>query len=88
MARGGEQIPTPGGRRIKYFAGGIFSPGALEGSDFDVSTFFNDKKQLSVNTEHQLKSQFPWPMCLKSMKFKKNGTRAITTAKNDIFIGL
>ena len=44
MARGGEQIPTPGGRRIKYFAGGIFSPGALEGSDFDVSTFFNDKK--------------------------------------------
>ena len=71
MARGGEQIPTPGGRVTKCFAGGIFSPGGgnLGGSDFDVSTFFNDKKQLSVNTEHQLKSQFPWPMCLKSMKF-------------------
>ena len=40
-----------------------------------------------MNTEHQLKSQFPWPMCLKSMKFKKNDTRAMTTTKNDILLG-
>ena len=35
-----------------------------------------------MNTEHQLKSKLLWRVCAKSMKFKKNGTGAMTTAKN------
>ena len=43
-----------------------------------------------MNTEHQLKSKLTWLKCPKSMKFKKNGTGAMTTAKtkNAVFIGL
>ena len=41
-----------------------------------------------MNTEHQLKSKLAWPVCQKSMKLNKNGTGAMTTAKNDVFIGL
>ena len=41
-----------------------------------------------MNTEHQLKSKLAWHMCQKSIKLNKNGTGAMTTAKNDIFIGL
>ena len=42
----------------------------------------------SVNIEHQLKSKLAWPVCWKSMILNKNGTEAMTKAKNQAFIGL
>ena len=39
-----------------------------------------------MNTEHQLKSKLTRPACPKSMKLKRNGTGAMTTAKNAVFI--
>ena len=41
-----------------------------------------------MNTEHQLKSKLALPVCQMSMKLKQNGTGAMTTAKNDVFIEL
>ena len=41
-----------------------------------------------MNAERQLKSKLTWPKCPKSMKLKKNGTGAMTTTKNAVFIGL
>ena len=44
-----------------------------------------------MNTEHQLKWKLTWPVCpkkIKTKKKKKNGARAMTTAKNAVFIGL
>ena len=41
-----------------------------------------------MNTEHQLKSKLTWPKCPKSMQLNKNGTGAMTKAKNAVFIGL
>ena len=41
-----------------------------------------------MNTDHQLKWKLTWPVCAKSMKLKQNGARAMTIAKNAVFIGL
>ena len=42
-----------------------------------------------MNTEHQLKSKLAWPVYPTSTKLiNKNGTGAMITAKNDVFIGL
>ena len=41
-----------------------------------------------MNTEHQLKSKLTWPRCPKSMEVNQNGTGAMTTTKNAVFIGL
>ena len=43
-----------------------------------------------MNTEHPLKSKLTWPVCPKSMKFKKkkNGAGAMPTAENAVFLGL
>ena len=65
------------GGGIRNFAGEIFLPGEgnLRRSDFDNSNLFQSLKQLSVNTEHQLKSKLKWPMCPKSMKLKQKWSR-------------
>ena len=41
-----------------------------------------------MNTEHQLKSKLAWSVFQRSMKLKQNGTRGMTTTKNDVFIFL
>ena len=41
-----------------------------------------------MNTGHHLKSKLAWPVGQKSMKLNKNGTGAMATAKNDVFIRL
>ena len=41
-----------------------------------------------MNTEHQLKSKVTLPKCSKCMKLNKNGTGAMRTSKNAVFIGL
>ena len=53
-----------GGESEIFLGGGIFLPGEgnLRRSDFDDSDLFQRKKQLSVNTEHQLKSKLTWPV--------------------------
>ena len=59
---------------IRNFAGGaIFLLGGenLRRSGFDHSNYFKSQKQLSVNTEHQLKSKLAWPVCQKSIKLKQ-----------------
>ena len=40
------------------------------------SNLFQCQKQLSVNTEHQLKSKLTWPKCPKSMKLKQKWNRS------------
>ena len=40
-------------------------------SDFDDSNLFQSQKQLSVNTEYQLKSKLTWLVCPNSMKSKQ-----------------
>ena len=40
-----------------------------------------------MDTGCQLKSKLAWPVCPKSMKLKQNGTGAMNTGKNDVFIG-
>ena len=37
--------------------------------------------------KNRLKPKLAWPLCTKSMK-TKNGTRTMTKAKNNVFIGL
>ena len=41
-----------------------------------------------MNSQHQLKSKLAWPVCQNSMKLKQKDIGAITTAKNDVFVGL
>ena len=52
-----------------------------------IRTFFK-LKQLSLNTEHQLKSKLTWPVCRKCMKFKKNRAGTMTASKNAVLIEL
>ena len=49
----------PSGEGIENFAGGTFLSGGgnLRRSNFDDLNLFQSQKQLSVNTEHQLKSK-------------------------------
>ena len=51
---------------------GIFLPdeGNLRRSDFDDPNLFQSWKQLSVNTEHQLKSKLAWPVLYKEHGIK------------------
>ena len=82
--------PSAGGR-IRNRTGGNFfmGEGNLRRSDFDNSNLIQSLKQLSVNTENQLKSEVTWPKCPKSMKLKQKGTAAMTTTNlNAVFIGL
>ena len=51
-----------------------------------IRKFFKTKNSIFVNTKHQLKSKLAWSVFQKSMKLNKNGTGAMTTAKNDVFI--
>ena len=57
MVRGGKNSPSGGESEI--LLGRIFLPGKgnLRRSDFDDSNLFQNKKQLSVNTDHQFKSK-------------------------------
>ena len=41
-----------------------------------------------MNTEHQLKSKLIWTKCPKSENRTKNGSGAMTTTENAVFIGL
>ena len=59
----------------------------LRSNDFDDSNFFSKWKKPSVNIEHQLKSKLYSMTCV-SWNQNKNGTGAMTTAKNDVFIVL
>ena len=63
---------------IGNFTGEIFllGEGSLGRSDFDNSNLFQSEKVLSVNTEHQLKSNLTWPKCPKSMKLKQKWNRS------------
>ena len=49
----------------------LLGGGNLRRSGFDHSNYFKSQKQLSVNTEHQLKPKLPWPVCQKSIKLKQ-----------------
>ena len=62
------EIPPVGG--IRSFAGGVILLGGLKlrRSDFDYLNLFPSYKELSVNTEHQLKSKLALPVCTKSIK--------------------
>ena len=53
--------------------GQFFLPGGgnLRRSGFDHSNYFKSHKQLSVNTERQLKSKLALPVCQKSIKLKQ-----------------
>ena len=72
-------------RGIRNFAGGIFLLGVRTwggeggggggggggGVILRIWTIFENRKQHSVNTEHQLKSKIAWAVCQKSMKLKQ-----------------
>ena len=68
----------PSGEGIENFAGGIFLSGGgnLRRSNFDDLNLFQSQKQLSINTEHQLKSKLAWPTHTKSMKLKQKWYRS------------
>ena len=55
--RWGEIPPHPVGMELEILQGGSFLPGEgnLRRNDFDNLNLFQSEKQLSVNTEHQLK---------------------------------
>ena len=84
-----NNIP-PSRRGIENFTGGrIFLIGErnLRRNDFDNMNLFQSLKQLSVNTEHQLKSILTWSKFSKSIKLKLKWTGAMTTAKNVVLLG-
>ena len=66
-----------GGGNQKFYWDRFFLPGEgnLRRSGLKIQTF-NKAKQLSVNTEHQLKSKLTWPKCPKSMKLKQKLNRS------------
>ena len=79
VVRGGKFTPPPAFQvvvvgRIRNFPGEVIfllGGGNLRRSDFDCWNLFQNYKQLSVNTERQLKSKLALPVCPKSIKLKQ-----------------
>ena len=53
---------------------------------FNIKWFWRFKHFSKLKTEYQLKSKLAWSVFQKSMKLKQNGTGAVNTAKNNVFI--
>ena len=71
--------------------GRIFLTGIWQGVILATQTFFKTKKKRSVNIEQWIKSKLACPLCAKGLKLRyvvQNGTGAMTTVKNEVFIGL
>ena len=45
-----------------------------------------ERKKERKKIEHQLKSKLAWPLVQRVWSQNKNGTKAMTTAKNEVFI--
>ena len=68
-----EGVNSPQLGETRNFAGVIFLHGSanLRRSDFDNLSLFQSRKQLSVNTEHQLKLKLACAVSTKEYEIKK-----------------